>query len=206
MKKNRRSPVQTLEQSPAVLPLDQQSEGYLFAEIRMPENLAGYEFRECTFRKAAFSGRMRGCLFADCIFEHGDLSNLDFRECAFRRCEFHAGRLTGTDFSGSSWQDVLLAGCKGSYANFSGGTMKMCGFRDNLLNEAAFTMCRWQDLELAGCDLTGSEFLDTSLKGVDLSGNIIDGILVEPKGLQGAVISPEQAVLCAALLGMKIRQ
>ena len=206
MKKKRRSPVLSLEQTPAVFPLNQQSEGYLFEKTEMPENLSGYEFRECTFRNTVFRGRMHGCLFADCVFEHCDLSNLDFRECAFRRSEFHICRLTGTDLSESSWQDVLMTGCKGSYANFSGGTMKLCEFRDNVLSEAAFTMCRWQDTQFDGCDLTGCEFLDTSLKGMVLAGNIIDGILVEPKGLQGAVISPDQAVLCAALLGMKIRE
>ena len=58
MKKNRRPPVLTLEQTPAVFPLDQQSEGYLFENVEMPEMLAGYEFRECTFRNAVFQHKL----------------------------------------------------------------------------------------------------------------------------------------------------
>ncbi len=50
-----------------------------------------------------------------------------------------------------------------------------------------------------------SEWLHTPLKGVDLRGNDLSAFHIDPTDLRGAIISADQALILAALLGVVIR-
>lgn len=56
------------------------------------------------------------------------------------------------------------------------------------------------------CRLSGAEFFRTSLKGIDLSGCAIDGLVVSENlsELKGAKISPEQGMDVARIAGLEI--
>lgn len=54
-------------------------------------------------------------------------------------------------------------------------------------------------------DLTQAQFFKTSLKGVDLSDNLIEGIAISTDDIKGATISELQAIDLINLLGVKIK-
>lgn len=168
-------------------------------------NLSFHEFHECKFDKLTFSAKGEGCLFADVIFNHCDLSNISFLEAVCRRVEFHNCRLTGIDFIRGTLEDVLFENCECSYANFSSARFKRCSFQNTRFLEAAFSMCSFMHMEIAYCDFMGSELLDASLKGMDFSNSRIDNILVNAEGLKGVFVNEEQAVACAKLLGIIVK-
>jgi hypothetical protein len=58
---------------------------------------------------------------------------------------------------------------------------------------------------LRKCDFTSSEWNDTRLNGLDFSDSIIDGIAVNPDHLRGVIVSQEQAVVMAKLLGIQVK-
>ena len=54
-------------------------------------------------------------------------------------------------------------------------------------------------------DLTRAQFFKTSLKGIDLSNNKIEGIAITIEDIKGAIIDQLQAVDLLYLLGVKLK-
>ncbi|MFD2875610.1 pentapeptide repeat-containing protein [Paenibacillus rhizoplanae] len=52
------------------------------------------------------------------IFDHCDLSNVDFSDAFIHRTEFRDCRLIGTDFTRARFQNVSFTGCIGEFAVF----------------------------------------------------------------------------------------
>ena len=183
---------------------ENRSDNLLFTE-EIDGEVSYHEFHECRFDKLTFSAKGEGCLFADVIFDHCDLSNINFHEVVSRRVEFHNCRLTGIDFTRSTLEDVLFENCECSYANFSSATFKRCSLENTRFLEAGFSMCSFMHMEIDDCDFMGAELLDASLRGMDFSSSRIDNILVNAEGLKGVIVNEEQAVACAKLLGIIVQ-
>ncbi len=183
---------------------ENRSDNRLFVED-VSVDLSYHEFHECRFEKLTFSTDGEGCLFADVIFDHCDLSNINFHEVVCRRVEFHNCRLTGIDFTRSTLEDVLFENCECSYANFSNSKCKRCSLQGTRFLEAGFSMCSFMHMEIDDCDFMGAELVDTSLRGMDFSNSRIDNILVSAEGLKGVIVNEVQAVACAKLLGIIVK-
>ena len=169
------------------------------------EDCTADTFSECELKHVVFRGRYRGILFADAVFEHCDFSNAELDESQFRRCIFRNCRMMGTTFIRSTLEDVILDRCVATYANFNRSSWKVAEWNDSIFEEAGFGGCTFQEIKLKECNFTGCDFLETKLAGMDFSDSILQRIKIRPEDLKGATFSYEQAVLCAALLGVTIR-
>ena len=65
-------------------------------------------------------------------------------------------------------------------------------------------LCIFKNLYFQKADLTQAQFFKTSLKNIDLSDSIIEGIAVSVEDIKGASINTFQAVDLLYLIGVKI--
>ncbi|WP_318263861.1 hypothetical protein [Peribacillus simplex] len=56
------------------------------------------------------------------------------------------------------------------------------------------------------CRLNEVNFSRTPLKGIDISSSTFQRITVSPEDLKGCEVSPDQAIVFAAMLGLKIKE
>ena len=140
--------------------------------------------------------RLEQCSFAGCRFFH----------TFWRRCALSCCKGDGANFCGSSLRETQILECALRYANFSDGSWERCTVRDSVLREAALSAIRLLRVAFSGTDLSGVNFFKTILKGVDLSGCDISGILVSENcaELRGAAISAAQSIELARILGVRI--
>lgn len=177
-----------------------------FADETGERELSGFRFDECRFRNITFHPEMDRCLFADCIFERCDFSNCSFNETVFRRCQFKSCRMTGTDFSWSRFNDVSMTGCESSYANYSRAKFKVCALEECRFTEASFNSCTFEDLRISRCGFVSAEMMETKLKGLDLSDSDISGIMTGLNELKGVTLNEQQALACAKMIGIIVRE
>ena len=164
-----------------------------------------HAYFECTFTRINFHGNMNKMEFADVIFDHCDLSNIEMEESVFRRVIFQHCRLTGCDMSGSQFHDTVMLSCQASYINASLLNVHNASFQECTFNEGAFSMMKIKELHLDHCDFSGSEWIDTKMKDLDFSDSNIDGIAVNADNLRGVTVNTEQAVMMAKLLGIRVK-
>ena len=117
-----------------------------------------------------------------CKAEGNSFHASHIRDCTFSSCNF---RYSG--FTKNVWERVKLDGC-----NFS----------DTALSELKLKTPVFSDT-----DFSHADFFKTSLKGIDLSDCVIDGISVSDTlhELKGSKMTAEQAVTVAGILGIKIK-
>ena len=114
--------------------------------------------------------------------------------------------MTGTDLSGSRFQDVSFTDVQAGYINLNGSRFLRVLFKDNVMDHAGLSMCEQKELEIRECRLEHAEFFQTKLNGVDLSDSGISDLTVTPESLQGLTVNEEQAAAFAALFGLIVKQ
>ena len=186
--------------------IDLRTDGAAFADEECTQVFSDHSFFECTFTNITFTEKMRSCQFVDCIFDHCDLSNCDFRETVFRRVKMDTCRMMGTDFSDSRLQDVEMAGVQARYASFGGSKWKRCLLSDCVFVQSSLSYCEFDQTEISHCDFAEAELLGTKLKGLDFSDSRIDGFMIQADCLKGVTMNEEQALACAALLGIVVKE
>lgn len=166
-------------------------------------NLEGVVFENCTFLHCNFEKAS----FIDVRFKTCDFSNSSLDDCYFNRCEFLSVKGVGADFHESLLREVRMEECGFSFANFSGtrwesAALCTCDMQESYLADCVFKKMGWKGLNLKRASL-----FHTPLKGMDLRGNEIEGIILsEEKGeLRGAVTDLYQAAELARLLGIVIK-
>ena len=185
--------------------IESRAENMIFHAGISDLDLSSVNFYECTFQNVSFRGNMKDCLFQDVVFDHCDLSNCDFTECVFRRVRVDTCRLMGTDMSISSFTDVQLRNSKCAYINLNETKWKNAAISGSILCEGSLSMTTFQNISMEHSDFSNCEFAHTPLNGVDLSDCEIDGFAITTEDLHGATVNSEQALACARLFGLKIR-
>ena len=180
-------------------------DGFLFQREKLEERLldnmsfSGCRFEGCSFQEAD----MEKSSFTDCIFVSCDFSNCRFRDGAMIRVALDNCKLTGADFSNGYYHHVTMTDCmcrywngsKGRFlARFSGCDFKMGFFGD----------CRIKG-EFMDCNLTGVNFSQTLLKGMDMRTNCIDGIIFTQQEVKAMTVNSLQAVELSRRLGIIIQ-
>lgn len=187
-------------------------EGVLACREFTNGHAAGLELSEVTFQKTAF----RKCVFEGCDFSGAAFYECDFADCAFLDCRFQR----------SFWKDCRISGSKGDGGDFRRCRFKSGGIRDSLFRYANFTGSVWERDEITETDFTETvfqesrftkmllkkvnftkaDFFKAGLKGVDLSGCILDKITLSEtcKELRGAKIHSSQAAVVASILGIEV--
>ena len=169
------------------------------------QELDADQFLECIWNRVNVSGSFRGTRFTDVIFDHCDFSNAVFDETSFVRCQFSQCRMTGISLIEAAFTDVTLEKCTCAYANLNCTRWNRASFDEVLFREAAFGESVLNGVTVQTCDFTGCELPGTSLKDVDLSDSVLQNIMIRPEDIKGAILSTEQAVICAQLLDVKIK-
>ncbi len=169
------------------------------------KKLSRLVLKEAVLCRLSFAGtgilsvRLRDVRLCNC-----DLSNAVFRGIEATRVEFIGCRLLGLKVIECHWQDVLVEGCDGRYAQFNDGHLRRCEFRSTQLMEADLRGSDIQgtifsDVGLQRADVTGAKLDQADLRGAD-----IDGLILRAGDARGAIITPVQAMDLARLLGVTI--
>lgn len=134
-----------------------------------------------------------------CDFAGATLSKAQLRRVALVSC-----RLLGTALLDARLDDVLIQRGNGEALRCWNATLRAVRFERCSLRAASFTGSNLAGVVFSDCDLSGADLRDTNLRGADLRGSTIAGLQVGLRELQGAIVSPAQAVELAQLLGLVV--
>ncbi|WP_283679999.1 pentapeptide repeat-containing protein [Lentilactobacillus sp. Marseille-Q4993] len=182
----------------------------------------GNEYKNCQFSPSNGNRMVSDVVFVHCLFDQDDfdgkdwndvkfigcsLPNKSFHQNYFANCEFSGCQLTGSDFSiGTKFLKTKFTSSKLMYANFSETAMEQSGFENCELIESSFQAVKVKKgLAFTGCDVDGIDFLDTNLKGIDLSTATFGTLVVDPTRLKGLKINPYQASVLITMFGVEIK-
>ena len=180
-------------------------------KIDFEEELSNDEFINIDFLKVEFRGIniidsiFEKVSFVNCEFENCNFSNTTFENVSFIRCSFKNCKCTGTMFLKSRFDTIDFKESNLCYSNFSLGVMNQIDFKDSIMRNMYFEENRHKKLVIDNCDLACASFFKTKLKDIDLSTNIISGIIIGYEDIKGAVIDSMQAIDLMGLLGVNIK-
>jgi uncharacterized protein YjbI with pentapeptide repeats len=164
-------------------------------------------FEQIAARHVLWSGtNLPSLQFVDARLETCDLAAAEWPKAFLRRAEFYGCRLVGVKWERATIEDVVFKDCNLEYGLFWETSFKAVRFENCALREASLAGANLAGVAFAGCDLERADLRNTKLVGTDFRGSKIEGLQVNIKDLQGAIIDPSQAVHLAALLGMIVRQ
>lgn len=171
-------------------------------------DLGFFEFHGIELEQCSLVGiNLAKASFYDCTLIGCDLSNANLTEAFLTRTRLVACKLTGASLNKAILRSIRLIGCQCRYLNageakLEGTVLEDCDLRESFLSELRLQ----KRSRLERCSLVRADLFRTVLKGVDLSTCDITGIAVSDTRaeLRGALISTEQAVDVAALLGVRI--
>jgi uncharacterized protein YjbI with pentapeptide repeats len=133
-----------------------------------------------------------------------DLANVETHGLNLTRVELIDCRMSGLRAGIADCQDVL----------FSGGDQRYSQFRFSRFKSAEFDSCNFADADFQGSDLCGSIFRRCNLENAemskvklvnaDLRGSRVEGLQMNAADIRGAVVDASQAMIFAALLGIRI--
>jgi uncharacterized protein YjbI with pentapeptide repeats len=177
------------------------------------------EYLNCTITVSNQLIRINEVVFDHCAFEQSNFDGSDWGYVSFKGCNFLNASFHKSYFSNCQFTNVQLMG-----ADFSMGTLlKKCQFRDSNLHYANFSEIKLEDsffvdcnlvessfqavtvkkaLSFNNCDVNQIDFLDTRMKGIDLSKATFDDLIVNPELIAGLKINPWQAGQIVAMLGV----
>lgn len=143
----------------------------------------------------------------DCTLVGCDLTGANLSEAYLARTRLVSCKLTGAVLTKAILRSTRLIDCQCRYLNASeakleGALLQGCDLRESFLNEVRLQ----KRSRLEQCSLVRADLFRTALKGVDLSTCDIAGITVSDTRaeMRGALISAEQAVDVATMLGVRI--
>jgi uncharacterized protein YjbI with pentapeptide repeats len=142
----------------------------------------------------------------DVRLESCDLAGAEWEKAHLRRVEFNGCRLVGFRLSDASVEDVQLSKCNAELGRFWSCSFKAARFDHCVLRETSFANSDLAGVIFRNCDLSQADLRDTKLKGADLRGSTITGMQVGIKELQGAIVTPIQAIQLAGLLGVTVQE
>ena len=87
-----------------------------------------------------------------------------------------------------------------AYASFKSAEFDACNFED-----ANFLGADLQGCIFRGCNLHNADMRGAKLREADLRGSQVEGLRVNPPDIHGAIVDAPQAMIFAALLGVRIR-
>lgn len=155
-------------------------------------------FMHCDFEKAGF---------LDVRFCNCDFSNSVFADSYFNRCQIEHCKWMGADMRNSYLQHMVIADSNFQMVNFDHGKLEYISMAGTSMQHAVFSEVKWKSMEVNRIIFNGASFFKTRLKGLDFTQCEIDGIVLSDtySELEGAVVSPVQAVELAKLLRVIVK-
>lgn len=180
-------------------------DNYEYQDEELEEDYKQLEFYECKFSNITIHKTMSSCLFADVIFDHCDFSNACFESSVFRRCIFRNCRMTGIDLSSCSFTDVKIQHSQCMLINLNATKWNRCEWNQSIFKDGSLGFVQLKNVNVLECDFSDCEINQTPLKGIDLSTSKINDIAILPENLKGVIVSEEQAIALASLLGIIVK-
>ena len=174
--------------------------------------LTGFAMEKVELHRCRLEGcRLEGCSFSqmdfvDVEFIGCDFSGASMNQCLFLRCRFSDCKGIGTDFARSQVRHVTVERGPLRYTNWGEGHFTAVRFSECDLSEGVWLQCVPDSLEWEHCQLGGCNLCRTPLKGMDLTTNAVEGLMVTGEELRGAIVTPYQAAELARLLGVVIKE
>jgi uncharacterized protein YjbI with pentapeptide repeats len=150
------------------------------------------KFINCSFKKCNFSrSRFYHTEFINC-----NLSLSDFSKTFWKKVMISESNVVGGRFLESLMKETKIIKSILDYANFYHAVIDNCIIENCKCIESSFAETKLKKLTLKEIIFTGTDFFKTSLRGIDLSHCIIDGIKISADlfELKGATLSAEQAI------------
>ena len=155
---------------------------------------------DCTFVEMDVSSAS----FTDTVFERCDFSNMTASRIDVLRCEFRNCKLMGANFDHSSMKHVLFQQCDGRYGSFNFSMMQTVQVENAQFSDVDFFECVFKEMKLTNTQLDNANFRETDLAGVNLSDCTFERIEVTPTKIANCIVSKEQAIGFAQMLGLLI--
>lgn len=152
-------------------------------------------FSECYFRGVKFNcARVTNSAFINCTFA----------QCTFFETHFTDCKLMGSVFERCTYDLMRVDGGNWSHVSLSGADLGRAELRNVRLQEADFTGAKFQNGVLCHADLSGALLRGADLTDCDLRGSDLSALEPGRTQLKGAIITVEQAVTLAMLLGLDV--
>ena len=160
-------------------------------------------FEESLLQRVTLTGaRLPKITLRDVRLEGCDLSAAFLEKAHLRRVEFVGCRLLGAQLLSAEMDDVLFKDCNLDGAVFFSAKAKQIRFEDCQLKNATFEGAALEGVSFSHCDLSFADFRNATFRKVDLRGSTLDAVLIDPKAVNGIIISPAQAIQMVSLLGV----
>ncbi len=160
-------------------------------------DISSIEFENVRFVKCD----LKKCNFSRSRFYHADFINCnlslsDFSKTFWKKVTIIESNVVGGKFVESLIKETNIRNSIFDYSNFFNASLDNCLFNESKFAESSFTESKLKKVHLKKVVFTGADFFKTSLRGIDLSDCIIDGIKISADlfELKGAKINPEQAM------------
>lgn len=138
-------------------------------------------------------------------FERCDLSASSLEAASFGASTFDGCRLTGARLDRAVLKDVLFSECRGDLLQLQHAKLQRVRFERCQLRGAFFNGASMPKSVFDACDLSEADFSQANLAGSDLRRSRIEGIRIGPDQLSGVIVTHDQALYLAGLLGLVIR-
>ena len=169
--------------------------------------LPNVKFFKCKFIHIDFTNiDINETQFDCCIFENCSLANYDLSKFGLTNCIFEKCKLVGMVINNSTIKNVTFDNCEGSYNDFSISKLINVHFIDSKFFKTNFYKIDSKDLIFSHADISGSEFFESNLKEVDISSTTINDITIDLRSLKGVIVSKNQALTLASILGIYIKE
>lgn len=135
-----------------------------------------------------------------------DAANANLESSTWLRSAIAGSRFTGAKLNNAYLKDVTLEGCTMRLAQIQHIRGERLRFEHCDLRGAFFNGSEIPGVVFEACDLSGADFSGASIEGADLRRSRIEDIRVAPEQLRSVIVSSDQAIYLARLIGLDVRE
>lgn len=138
--------------------------------------------------------------------ESCDLSGAVWEKPTFTRVEFRDSKLVGARWNEATFEDVRFVSCQLHLAAFWSARCERVTFEKCALQEVDFHSADLSRVPFDQCDLSGANLAEAKLVGADVKTSNIQGVRLGHSEVRGLIVSREQAVAIAKILGVEVAE
>jgi uncharacterized protein YjbI with pentapeptide repeats len=138
-------------------------------------------------------------------FARSDLSAATLEAATLASCRLEGCKLTGTRLNRAVLKDVTFIECRADIAQFQFARLERVRFERCQMRSAFFNGAKLAKTVFEQCDLSEADFSQSDVTGSDLRRSRIEGIRIAPDQLRDVIVTHDQALYLAGLMGLVIR-
>jgi len=150
-------------------------------------------------------GNADAVIFRNVEMQRCDWSNTTAESSSWSKVLVDGCKLTGTQLNLAVMKDVSFTDCRADLIQLQNAKLQRTSFRHCNLQHAYFNGAKLPKTIFEACDLTGADFSNADIRGSDLRRSKIDGIRIGPEQLRDVIVTQDQALYLASLLGLVVR-